>query len=151
MDTELTNMVMITHPETGEVLVQNRLKSWKGYSFPGGHVEPGESFYDSAVREVREETGLTVRNLKCCGTIHWCQTETSERYLVFLYKTSEFSGELIPKTEEGEVFWMPPDKLRQMDLTGNSFSDYFPIFFGEGFMEGFCPWNEQDPGVMCYL
>lgn len=55
--TEITNMVMVQHPETGMVLVQNRIKSWQGIAFPGGHAEPGESIYDSAVREIREETG----------------------------------------------------------------------------------------------
>lgn len=50
-------MVMVQHPETGMVLVQNRIKSWQGIAFPGGHAEPGESIYDSAVREIREETG----------------------------------------------------------------------------------------------
>ncbi|MBO5410173.1 MAG: NUDIX domain-containing protein, partial [Clostridia bacterium] len=43
---ELTNMVMIEDKATGKVLVQERVKSWKGLSFPGGHVEPGESFVD---------------------------------------------------------------------------------------------------------
>ncbi|MDD4494287.1 MAG: NUDIX domain-containing protein [Eubacteriales bacterium] len=52
---EFTTMVMIQDKHTGKVLVQNRVKSWKGLSFPGGHVENGESFYDCAVREVKEE------------------------------------------------------------------------------------------------
>ncbi|MDR1465266.1 MAG: NUDIX domain-containing protein [Oscillospiraceae bacterium] len=61
---EFTTMVMIQNKHTGKVLVQDRVKSWKGLSFPGGHVENGESFYDCAVREVKEETGLEVRDLK---------------------------------------------------------------------------------------
>ena len=60
---ELTNMVMVKDESTGKLLVQERVKSWKGISFPGGHVEPGESFVDSAIREVKEETGLDIRNL----------------------------------------------------------------------------------------
>ena len=59
----LTNMVMIRDERSGKVLAQNRVKSWKGLSFPGGHVEEGESIVDSAVREIREETGLDVYNL----------------------------------------------------------------------------------------
>ena len=36
---EMTNMVMIQDKQTGKVLVQDRVKSWKGLSFPGGHIE----------------------------------------------------------------------------------------------------------------
>lgn len=63
----LTNMCMVSDG-CGNVLVQNRIDpSWPGITFPGGHVEAGESFVDAAVREVYEETGLRVSNLKLCG------------------------------------------------------------------------------------
>ena len=58
--TEMTNMVMIQDRQTSKVLVQDRIKSWKGLSFPDGHVEDNESIVDSAIREVKEETGLDV-------------------------------------------------------------------------------------------
>ena len=63
-------MIMIYDKYTDKAVVINRRLSWRGISFPGGHVEPGESFYESAVREAKEETGLTVRDLKFCGVIH---------------------------------------------------------------------------------
>ena len=57
METELCNMCMITNPE-GRVLVQERLPKpsnpWAGLTFPGGHVEPGETVVASVIREVRE-------------------------------------------------------------------------------------------------
>ena len=46
--TELTNMVMV-YDEKGRALVQERRLRWKGLSFPGGHVEPNESFMASAI------------------------------------------------------------------------------------------------------
>ena len=59
---ELTNMCMI-YDNDGNVVVQEKLnKNWGGITFPGGHVETGESFVDSVIREVKEETGLDVKN-----------------------------------------------------------------------------------------
>lgn len=144
---ELTNMIMIQDSESGKVVVINRCKSWVGLSFPGGHVENGESFYDSAVREVYEETGLTVNSLELCGIINWYNTETSERYLVYLYRTSDFTGELIKGTEEGEVFWMSPEDFDKYPDT-NSFKDYLPLFFGEKPHEAFGKWNIHNPGII---
>jgi len=144
---ELTNMIMIQNPSTGEVVVINRKKSWTGLSFPGGHVEPGESFYDSAVREAYEETGLEVKNLELCGIINWSNTKTFDRYLVYLYRTTDYSGNLIPGTDEGDVFWLDPKDFEKYPDT-NSFRDYIPLFFGEKPREAFGKWNDENPGVI---
>ena len=100
----LTNMVMIEDRKNNKVLVQDRIKSYKGYSFPGGHVKGDESFYDSAVREVKEETGLDVSNLSFCGIIHWLNKTNEDRYIVFLYKTHEFKGTLLEKAKKVETY-----------------------------------------------
>ena len=64
----LTNLCMV-YDGAGNILVQDRKDpSWPGICFPGGHVEPGESFVESVIREVWEETGLTVENPRLCGT-----------------------------------------------------------------------------------
>jgi len=133
---ELTTMVMIENPATGEMLVQDRLLRWKGLAFPGGHVEPGESIYDCAAREVLEETGLSVHDLQSCGMLYYSWHETPEgeerRYFVFLYKTSTYSGELIPEMEEGRHFWMSMGTLkRQRQRFSPNFENYLPLFFGE--------------------
>jgi len=60
---ELTNMCMIC--DGNRVLVQERKNpNWPGVIFPGGHVEAGESFVDSVVREIKEELGLDVERLE---------------------------------------------------------------------------------------
>ncbi len=71
----LTNMCMITDGR-GRVLVQNKVsKSWGGICFPGGHVEKNESFSESVIREVREETGLTVSSPILCGLKQFCSAD----------------------------------------------------------------------------
>lgn len=130
MECELTNMIMIENPDTNEVIVQNRVKYWTGITFPGGHIEKGESFTESAVREAKEETGLDIKNPKICGTVHWCNKDNDSRYIVILFKTDEYSGTLIDKTDEGEVFWTSKDSLSDFDLSPN-FSEYLKVFLSD--------------------
>ena len=66
----LTNMCMIYDGE--RVLVQDRLdEGWGGITFPGGHVEKGESFTDAVIREIYEETGLVIAAPQLCGIKDW--------------------------------------------------------------------------------
>ena len=109
-----TNLCMV-YDHAGNILVQDRRDpDWPGLCFPGGHVEPGESFVESVIREVYEETGLIIRQPQLCGTKQF-QTKNGERYVVFFYKTDLFSGTL-RSSEEGEVFWIPRDTLSRYTL-----------------------------------
>ena len=146
---ELTNMAMIQDKQTGKVLVQDRVKSWKGLSFPGGHIENNESFIDSAVREVREETGLEVWNLKSCGIIHWLNNKTFDRYIVFLFKTDDYSGELKPKCDEGRNLWITVDELIKTP-SENQMSKYLPMFLEDEYSEAFGSWNDDEPWEIVY-
>lgn len=139
---EITNMVMVQDKSTGKVIVQERIKSWCGVSFPGGHVENGESIYDSAVREIKEETGLTIENLKYCGIIYWFNNVTEDKYFVHLYKTTDYSGEKLQETEEGRVFWTSIEELYNMNLSSN-FREYLPVFLEDRYSEAFCSWNDD--------
>lgn len=112
----ITNMCLI-EDDKGNIVMQRRSPerySWSGWSLPGGHVEHLESLHDSVVREIFEETGLTISQPKLIGVKHW-QTQADERYLVFCYKASAFSGEL-RSSEEGEVAWIARETLSEMDL-----------------------------------
>ncbi len=145
---ELTTMVMIQNPETGEVLVQDRMKSWKGWSFPGGHLEDSESVVDCAKREIKEETGLTVENLKSCGIIHWLNNQTFDRYLVFLFKTTDYHG-ILSDCDEGKNFWVSLEELKTRPST-NDTPKYLPMFFENRYSEAFGSYNGTDPWELIY-
>lgn len=105
----LTNMCMV-YDDKGNVLVEEKAG---GLIFPGDHVEKAESIVDSTIREIKEETGLTISNLEFCGIKDWVEADGS-RYMVFLYRSNNYSGELI-SSSEGEVFWIPLEELKKKD------------------------------------
>lgn len=112
----LTNMCMICDGDY--VIVQRRNDpGWPGICFPGGHVEPCESFTDSVVREVSEETGLEIADVRLCGVRHWVPPDNDHRYIVFLYRTSTFTGELRSSeeakySEPSSASLTPPNSAR---------------------------------------
>lgn len=140
---EIVNMVMIENKSTGKVLVLDRRCSWKGFTFPGGHVEKGESFYDSAVREAKEETGLDVSDLHMCGMIHWANRDRGDVYLEILYRTNHFYGEVLKETVEGALCWMTMEELEKSDKLSPNFSMYLPMFTENRYSELFFDWNGE--------
>ena len=105
------------------ILVINRTKSdWPGLSFPGGHLEENETLEESVVREMKEETGLEIKNPKLCAIKEW-DWGNGVRYLGLLYKTNDFKGEL-KSSNEGEVFWINKRDINKYELS----QDFLELF-----------------------
>ena len=133
----LMNMCMVYDGASGRVLIQDKIHSrWPGITFPGGHVDDAESIYESAVREVKEETGLTVSNLEQTGLIHMYNPENQDRRIIFCYKTSRFEGEIIRETHEGRVYWVSLQDLEGMKLAPNM-REYLKVFLNDDIIEAF--------------
>lgn len=129
-----TNMCMV-YDNSGRILVQDRKDpDWPGVTFPGGHVEIGESFTDSTIREVYEETGLKVSNLQLCGIKDWTNDDGT-RYIVLCYKTSDFEGDLI-SSDEGEMFWIPLSRISELKLA-DGMENMLKLFINERISEQF--------------
>lgn len=138
--TIITNMCMVYDEDM--ILVQDRTDpNWSGITFPGGHVEIKESFVDSTVREVLEETGLTISNLKLCGIKQWIHKEGKYRYIVLFYKTCSFSGELKSSTE-GKVFWIKRNDINKYVLA-EGFESMLEVFENDNLSENY-HWYENN-------
>lgn len=108
---ELTVLCLITDGD--RMLLQNRVKNdWQGYTLPGGHVEPGESFVDAVIREMKEETGLDIKNPRLVGVKQFPIKDG--RYVVLLFKANEYSGTVM-SSDEGQMEWVESNRLSEIN------------------------------------
>lgn len=127
---ELTVLCLIHQGD--RLLLQNRRKKdWNGWTLPGGHIEKGESIVDAVVREMQEETGLTIHSPKLCG-IKQFPIENG-RYLVFLFRTESFSGE-VRSSDEGEMRWISRSELSDFN-TVNDFDELLRVMLDDRLTE----------------
>ena len=80
----------------------------------GGHFEGKESPEDCLLREVKEETGLTLKSYAFRGIITFV-TDCYETEYMCLYTADSFEGELT-ECAEGNLEWVPKGKLRELNL-----------------------------------
>lgn len=98
----------------GNVVALDKVDDYySGTTFPGGHIEPGETFCNSIIREVKEETGLDIEEPEIRGVYQW--QENSVRNILFIYYTEKFSGQLTSSIE-GQVYWTPFEELKKKEL-----------------------------------
>lgn len=106
--------------QDGNYLMMHRIKKehdinegkWIGV---GGHFEPGESPEECLVREVKEETGLTLTSWRFRGIVTFTADGSPAEYMC-LYTADSFSGTLVEDCREGVLKWVPKEEVLRLRL-----------------------------------
>jgi 8-oxo-dGTP diphosphatase len=85
---------------------------WNGL---GGKFEQGETPEECVIREVKEESGLLIKNPKMHGFITFPLFDGMKDWYVFLFTAREFEGKLIDSSE-GQLEWIKNEKLLELNL-----------------------------------
>lgn len=114
---ELTTLCYIEHDDS--YLMMHRTKKEKDINKDkwigiGGHFEYGESPDECLLREVDEETGLTLTSYTARGIITFIYGENVVEYM-HLYTADGFTGE-IHECDEGELVWVPKEKVMELPI-----------------------------------
>ena len=112
-----TTLCYIEH--AGRVLLLHRTRrdedpnrgKWIGV---GGHIEPGETPEECALREVREETGLRLLDLRSRGVVRF-RSDASPDEDMYLFTATAFSGRL-RECDEGELKWVEKEKMFELPM-----------------------------------
>lgn len=108
----------------GQILIGKRVgRHAPYYSIPGGHLEPGETFAQGAVREIKEETNLDIVKPKVIAITNNLETfkKESKHYISIILFTKEFEGELevMEPDKINEWQWVDPKNLPQPHFDGS--------------------------------
>ena len=83
------------------------------YEFPAGLVDPGVSLLTAGIREMKEETGLTLTAWRCRGVITFLTNDPQDGEYMYLFTADGFEGEL-KECDEGDLQWVSREFLDQL-------------------------------------
>lgn len=97
--THKVSVAALVTNDQGKILLVN--SPWRGWEYPGGLIEPGETFQEALHREIREEAGVEV---EITGFVGICKNV--EKDIVNIDFTCRYiGGELTTSEESTEVIW----------------------------------------------
>ncbi|OFI49749.1 hypothetical protein BG261_10750 [Floricoccus tropicus] len=109
------NLIVVLKDEK-ILLIERNKGDFGGLVPPGGKVEFPETFIDSAIRELKEESGLTAIDIQQHGLSGFINEEKKEQFIFVDYLCTSFSGDLIENGPEGKSAWYPISKIKDLDI-----------------------------------
>ena len=110
----------------------------------GGKFEPGEEAEDCLLREVWEETGLTLTEYHFHGIVHFVSNELEDEDM-YLYSATGFEGtdpasglENLFECSEGDLRWIPKDQVTSLNLWEGDRFFLEPLINGDDRIEMTC-------------
>ncbi|MCT3035405.1 NUDIX domain-containing protein [Pediococcus parvulus] len=127
---ELTCICLINCNQKILVMKKNDSEFEPSLTFPGGHVEPNESVTSAAIREIKEETGLTIVSPTLMGFVNF-DRQDSLKELIFVYQatipTETATHNLSGTKNEGQTLWLARNQMKNYKLNSvvsAIFTDY---------------------------
>ena len=142
MAESIKNWVNVCVVKNNKILLLNRQHDdFPGWIPPGGKVKFPESFFEAAIRELKEETGLTALNLKLKGISGFTNTIGNERFVYYDFLCTKFSGEL-RASKEGEPKWWNLEDIDKIPMQ-EQIKKRLPLYLREGSFESINYWDES--------
>lgn len=111
------------------------------YNAPGGHIELEETSTEAAIRETKEETGLTVSDLKERGTLRF-QFKDGMRMVCYVFTTSVWEGDL-KERDEAKPFWTDKNNL-DYDMMWKDDKLWLPLLLDGKEFEGWFVFDDRE-------
>jgi 8-oxo-dGTP diphosphatase / 2-hydroxy-dATP diphosphatase len=113
---------------------------WNGF---GGRVEKGETIEEAAIREVKEEAGIDVRELRKVGVLEFeSEAREAETLEVHFFTTTEFTGKPV-ETHEMRPQWFHVDAIPYAEMWSSD-PYWFPLMLESKKFKGRFSFSEDD-------